>query len=382
MKKLTLIIIILGMITISNAQINENELKMSPKMEEMVVAKLKNEPVEKLYRYGIKDKEQLENLQLGRAIREYVINIENDTLIPQGWRVPIMYEGKALFLAYVTARDAAFGAPRAGEEIHHYEHKELIGIVMVNVLPWEYHYIRRDHKDVFIQVFDPETRQYFKNEYSLSEIISLNNRALELRAANTKESRQEIYEIYGTNQVDENDIFDTHFPQKHELKITPEITKMLTTDIYWSFINDSDWNLSNFGITNRVQLENLQLGKPISEYRIDIDNKNLIFTGIWRVFVMSGGGPLFLAKVIESVSERDGQYSYIGGGGAKLARNIHNYEHKELIIGCIQGSFSGLDYLIIRREHKDVFVQVYDPITRENFKNEYTLSEILNLLKK
>ena len=378
MKKLTLIIIILGMITITNAQIEKKELKLTPEMEEMVVAKLKNEPVEKFYRYGIKDKEQLENLQLGRAIREYVINIENNTLIPQGWRVPIMYEGKALFLAYVTARDAAFGTPRAGEEIHHYEHKDLIGIVMVNVLPWEYHYIRRENKDVFVQVFDPETRQYFKNEYSLSEIISLNNRILELRAANTKESMQEIYEIYGTNQVDENDIFDTHFPQKHELKITPEITKMLTTDIYWSFINDSDWNLSNFGITNRVQLENLQFGKPIPRYAINIDKEILFFTGGWDVLVMSDGVPLYISKV----SKEKNQYRETGGGRAGMAKILHNYEHKDLIIGYIELGISGMNYYIIRREQKDVFVQVYDPATRENFKNEFTLNEVINLLKK
>ena len=369
---------ILGIIIITNAQIKENELKLPPKIEEMVVTKLKNEPVENFYRYGIKNEEQFEKLQLGRPIREYIIT-DKDTLMPQGWRVPVMYEGKALFLAQVSARDAWFSTPGMGEGIHHYERKDLMGILMVN-LPGlgEYFYIRRENNDVFVQVFDFATRQYFKNEYSLSEIISLRNRVLELRAVNTKESRKEIDEIFGTNQVHENDIFDTNFPQKHELKMTPEITEMLVTDIYWSFINDSDWNLSNFGITNRAQLENLQLGKPIPEYMIDIDNEKLIFIGRWHVPVMSDGEPLFTAKV--SKWGEDEQYSYRGASSGGKTR--HNYKHQDLIIGYIQRATPGMDYYIIRREHKDVFVQVIDPATRENFKNEYSFSEFINLLKK
>ena len=379
MKKLTLIIIILGIVTISNAQIEQNELKLTPEMEEMVVTKLKNEPVENFYKNGIKNKEQLENLQLGRAIREYVINIDNDTLIPQGWRVPIMYEGKALFLAQASARYVNFGPPSMGEGIHHYESKDLMGIVMVRMLPWEYHYIRRENKDVFVQVFDPATRKYLKNEYSLSELTNLRNRVLELHTANTKEGWQEIDEIFGTNQVDENDIFDTHFPQKHELKMTPEINEILVTDIYWSFIDDSDWTLSNFGITNRAQLENLHFGKPIPEYRVELDNENLIFTGTWHVPVLSDGEPLFTASVNEWGEE--GQYSYTGGGGADWAKILHNYENKDLIIGYIRHA-PEMSYYIIRKEHKDIFVEDYNYATRENFKNEYTFSELINLLKK
>jgi hypothetical protein len=364
-------------LTVLNAQIEE---KMHPKIEEMVVTKFKNEPVEKYYRYGIKNKEQFENLQLGRAIREYVINDTDTSLIPQGWRVPVMYEGKALFLAQVSAREASFGSPSMGERIHHYERKDLMGVLKVRGLPWEYFYIRRENKDVFIQVFDYATRQYFKNEHNLSEIINLRNRVLELRAANTKESRQELDEIYGTNHVNENDIFDTHFPQKHELKTTPEITEMLTTELYWSFINDSDQNLSDFGITNRVQLENLQLGKPVPEYRIDIDNENLIFTGTWHVPVISDGEPLFTARVNEEGEEK--QYGYTGGGGSGGAKIFHNYEHKDLVIGYISGDPSGMSYLIIRKDQKDIFVEAYNYATREHFKNEYSFSELINLLKK
>ena len=364
-----------------NAQIEENKLIMPPKIEAMVVAKLNNEPVEKFYRYGINNKEQLEKLQLGRPVREYVINSDRDTLIPQGWRVPIMYEGKALLLAKVSAREVWFGPPSMGEGIHHYERKDLMGIVMAKGLPWEYFYIRRENQDVFIQVFDPATRQYFKNEYSLNELIKLKNRVIELRTANTKEGRQELDKIFGTNQVNENDIYDTHFPQKHELKITPEITGKLATDIYWDFIDDSDWNLSNFGIINRAQLENLHFGKPIPVYRIDIDNKNLIFIGTWHVPVMSDGELLFTAKVSESVSEGgDGQYSSTGASsGGKI---LHNYEHKDLIIGYIHHASPGMSYYIIRKEHKDIFVEAYNYATREYFKNEYSFGELINLLKK
>ena len=358
-----------------NAQIEKNELKLTPEMEEMLIAKIKNESVEKFYRYGIKNKEQLENLQLGRAIREYAIDIDNDTLMSRGWRVPIMYEGKALFLAQVTAREVGFGSPSMGEGIHHYERKDLMGIVMVKMLPWEYFYIRRENKDVFVQVFDPATRQYFKNEYSLSELISLRNRVLELRDANLKERRQAIPEIYGTNQVDENDIYDTHFPQKHELKMTPEITEMLAS----IFKNRSVQSLSYYGITNSAQLENLQFGKPIPEYRIDRDNENLVFTGTWIVPVISNGEPLFTAMLGEWSK---GEYRYSGAGGVAMAEILRNYKHKDLIIGYLSGFSSGTEksYLIIRKEQKDIFVYVSIIKTHESF-NEYTFSEIINSLK-
>jgi len=362
------------LLPVLNAQIDsKNELNLTPEMEEMLIARIKNEPVEEFYRYGIKNKEQLENLQLGSAIREYVINIDNDTLIPQGWRVPIMYEGKALFLAYVTGREANFGSPKMGEDIHHYERKDLMGIVTVSVIPWEYYYIQRENKDVFVQVFDPSTREYFKNEYSLSELISLRNRVLELRNASLKELRQEIPEIYGTNQVNENDIFDTNFPQKHELKMTSEITEMLVSVFKYRSVQ----SLSDYGITNRAQLENLQFGKPIPEYRIDMDNENLVFIRTWHVPVMSDGEPFFTAMVSEWSK---GEYRYMGGGSGGKKR--HNYEHEDLIIGLIRHTSPGMSYYIIRKENKDIFVEIFNYTTREYFKNEYSFNEFINLLKK
>jgi len=385
MRKVTLITIFLSILTIINAQVNETntfeadsvqkkELKMTQKLTEMVVTQLKNTPVEKFYRYGIKNKEQLENLQLGRAIREYTI--KNDTLFPLGWQVLVLSEGKPVFLAKVSAREVRFGPPMMGESIHHYERDDLMGILMDRTLPsGVFHYIRRENKDVFIQVFDPATRKYFKNEYSFSEIINLTNRALEVRAAPTKEGMQEIY---GTNApVDEKDVFDTNFPQKHELKMTHQITEMLISELYWDLKNEPDWELSNFGITNRYQLENLHFGKPIPEYRIDIKNENLIFTGTWHVSVMSNGEPLFITRV----SEGDCEYRSTGGGGADWAKILHNYEYKDLIIGYL-ALYPSISYYVIRKDHKDIFVEEYNYATREYFKNEYSFGELINLLKK
>jgi len=227
-------------------------------------------------------------------------------------------------------------------------------------------------------VFDPATREYFKNEYSLSELISLRNRVLELRNANLKELRQEIPEIFGTNQVNEDDIFDTNFPQKHELKMTPEITEMLVNHTYSSHINSPDWSLSNWGIKDRSQLDNLHLGKPIPEYRIDRDNENLVFTGTWIVPVMSNGEPLFTADVSEWSK---GEYRWLGAGGVALAEILRNYEYKDLIIGYLSGYPKEKSYLMIRKEQKDIFVYVSRIKTHESF-NEYTFSEIINLLKK
>jgi len=316
---------------------------------------------------------------LGRPLREYIIDINKDTLMPRGWRVPIMCEGKALFLADVSASDAAFRTPSWGESIHHYEREDLMGILMARPLFGEFFYIRRENKDVFIQVLNPVTHQYFKNEYSLSEIINRRNRLLDVWNAPIADRRKIEAEIYGTNPpVDEKDIYDTHFPQKHELIMTPAITKMLTTEVYWRFIDKSDENLANFGITNKAQLENLQLGKPIPNYRIDIENEILIFTGIWSVPVMSDGEPLLMENVSKSIREdADEQYCNSGGGGYWL----ENYKHKDSIIGYLD--YSGRNaYLMIRKDNKDIFIEVYDYATREYFKNEYSFREFINLLKK
>jgi hypothetical protein len=85
--------------------IQKNELKMPLELEEMVITKIKNGSIEKFYRYGIKNKEQLENLQLGKHLREYVIDIDNDTLMPRGWRVPTRWELTSLLHSSVVKRE-------------------------------------------------------------------------------------------------------------------------------------------------------------------------------------------------------------------------------------------------------------------------------------
>ena len=64
-----------------------------------------------------------------------------------------------------------------------------------------------------------------------------------------------------------------------------------------------------------------------------------------------------------------------------MAKHIHKYEHKNLIIGFLRHPIIGC-FVIIRREHKDIFVKVFDPATHGYFKSEYSLSEFINLLKK
>jgi hypothetical protein len=99
----------------------------------------------------------------------------------------------------------------------------------------------------------------------------------------------------------------------------------------------------------------------------------LIFLGNWYVPVTSDGEPLFMTRI----SERDGQYRYIWSLGGNTSETIHNYEHRDLIIGFMaNNSIGGMDYLIIRKEHKDIFVEVYNWETREAFK-EYSLSELI-----
>ena len=162
--------------------------------------------------------------------------------------------------------------------------------------------------------------------------------------------------------------------EKNELKLTPEITEMVVARLQ----NKPDEFLATYSVTNRSQLMSLQLGKPIPMYVIE--NENLKFRERWQVLVMSDGEPLFLAEV---KLEDDGQYRWAGGGAAMMAEGIHNYEYKDLIIGCLGIKSSlGMDYLIIRKENQDIFVQLYDYATREFFKYEYSFSEIMNLIKK
>jgi len=390
MRKLTIIITLLSILATINAQtaeniildtvsIQKNEIVLPQEVIEMVVSRVKNEPINFFFRFGIKNKEQLEDLRLGHPIPVYII--DSDTLKLSSWRVPFMYEGKYIVLANIILDDSGqykysecWSSTPFGEGIHNYEHKDLIGILQVNELIIEYHYFRRENKDIFVQVYDWRTRGYFKHTYSLSEIINRKNRGAEVYFTFTG-----IQEIFGTNvQVDENDIFDTNFPQKHELKMTSEITEMLTTELYWRIINSSYRYCFMGEITNRAQLDSLHLGKPIPEYWIDFDNENLIFTGSWHVPIMSNGESLFMARV----SEGDGPYRFVSCLGGNIPEYIHDYEHKDLIIGFItKESIGGMDYLIIRKDNKDVFVEVHNWEKREILKSEYTFSEIINLLK-
>ena len=179
-------------------------------------------------------------------------------------------------------------------------------------------------------------------------------------------------------QNDEDTFFGTDSVQKNELKMTQKITDTVVNTIYRLFIDGDEKHLSNYGIKNRSQLASLQLGKPIPWYRID--NENLKFIGIWYVPVMSDGESLLLARVRLA---DDGEYIFLGAGAAKMAERIHNYEYKDLIIGFLDSKLhQGNSYFYIRKENEDIFVQVYDYSTREYFKYEYSLSELINLLKK
>jgi hypothetical protein len=392
LKKITLIITLLNIFAIINAQTDENinldsvsiqknEIIMPQEIIEMVVSQVKNEPVKYFLRYGIENKEQLEDLQLGRPVPVYII--DSDTLKLSSWRVPFMYEGKYIIIANVILEDdgqykysECWSSSPFGEGIHNYERKDLIGILQIKELFIEYHYLRQENKDFFVQVYDWRTRGYLKHTYSLGEVINRKNRGVELFATTRPPGLQEIF---GTNfQVDNNDIFDTNFPQKHELEMTSEITEMVVTELYWRIINSSYKYCFMGEITNRTQLDTLHLGKPIPEYWIDLDNENLIFTGSWHVPVMSDGESLFMTRV----SEGDGPYHFVGCLGGDTPELIHNYEYRDLIIGFItKGSIGGMDYLIIRKDNKDVFVEVYNWETRECLKSEYTFNELINLLK-
>jgi hypothetical protein len=272
----------------------------------------------------------------------------NDTLkFRDRWQVPVMSDGEPLFLARVFPgnngqyRFANAGAVPLAKSIHNYEHKDLITgfLFLSSYVGMDYLMIRKEDKDIFVQRYDYATHEFLKNELNLNEVILANAKT-----------------------------------DKYELKLTPELTEMVISNIYPRFIKKSDKSLSDFGIENRSQLENLQLGKPIPMYILE--NENLIFMDRWRVPVMSDGDLLFLTDVM---LKDDGQYRWIGGGSAMLAKAIHNYEYKNLIIGYLDDDE---DYLIIRKENQDIYVQRYDYETREYFKYEYSLREVINLIKK
>ena len=405
MKKITLIISFLSVFAITNAQmventildsvsIQKNELIVTQEIVEMVVRVIRNTPEEYIYPiYGIKNKAQLEHLQLGKPIPLYIIaneelksasmgsksvDIFNVSRMTDGaplsleftnsWAVPIMYDGEPLSFGHIQVSDfegfggysfMSFAINSTIEQFHNYVHKDLI-IGYLNLQTsrtgMDYLIIKKENKEIFVEVYDEETKEYYKNEYNFSELIN-RLKALNLRK---KEARNRYYAQVAT---------------KIELEITPEITEMLDTALFSHLKAWSDEGLSDFGIKNRVQLENLQLGKPIPMYYI-LEDDNLTFIGRWLVPVMSSGEPLFITQVELEV---DGQYSR-GSFGTPRAEVIHNYEHKDLIIGFLDAGRGR--YLIIRREDKDIFVQIYNYGTPEYLKNEYSFGEILNHLKK
>ena len=398
MKKLTLIIIILGILTITNAQINENEilsaedvqkneLIITPEIEKAVVTKLKSMPEEFYSNRGINiNKEQLENLHLGNPVPWYNIVFANERLEPIGphsvprmaagepillrftntWNVPVMSDGEPLLFGLISTLTIN-GEPSIGdigiknviEHFYNYEHKDLIiGSVGLNSrnMGMDYLIIRKEFKDIFVEVYDKTTGEYFKNEYGSGELITL----LQDWAAKMKEVQNRYY---------------AYVADKSELILTPEITEMLCTRVFSHIESWPKEYLSSFGITNRPKLENLHPGKPVPRYRIV--NENLIFTGAWEVPIMSDGEPFYLSTV---KLEDNGQYTIRGGGGSSLKQAIQNYEHKDLLIGFI--GIGRRDYLIFRKDNTDIFVKFDLDATGEVLKTEYSLSEIINLLKK
>jgi hypothetical protein len=399
MKKITLIITLLGVLIIANAQTEKKELNLTPEIEESMIAQSK-EYLEFYYysycpSYGITitDKPQLENLHLGKPIPEYwivsdvnrkleSITTTNVSRISDGeplslrftgtWNVPVLSDETPLvFIVFGFFSDSDFrevpslinAVENTIEHFNNYEHKDLV-IGSVGIIGnMDYLLIQKENQDIFVQKYDKATGEYFKNEYSLSELIN------HLKEVNLREKEA---------QMEAQTRYYAQIANKSELKLMPEITKMVINTVYSNFTDRSDQELSNFGIKNRAQLTNLQLGKPIPMYILE--NENLKFSGRWQVFVMSDGEPLFLAEVR---LKNDGQYRYVGGGSAKFAEAIHNYEHKDLIIGFLgTRSFGGMDYLMIRKEGQDIFVQTFGFATPERFKHEYSFSEIINLIKK
>jgi hypothetical protein len=285
------------------------------------------------------------------------------------WMVPVMSDEAPLLFRNIMfsefgGNDILRGTKNIIEHFRNYEYKDsIIGSVSIatSIIGIdELLIIRKENQDIFVEIYDEVTGEYFKNEYRFSELLNL-LKDLNLRA---KEKRMRYYEKVAN---------------KSELKITPEITEMVVNDIYSRFRDSLGWSLSSFGIKDRAQLEHLYLEKPIPLYAI-VD-ENLTFTGRWEVPVMSNGEPILFTWIR---LEDDGQYILAGGGSAKFfAETIHNYEYKNLIIGYL-GAYtpSGINrsgYLIIRKDNQDIFVQMSG--YGGYLKNEYSFNEVLNLLK-
>ena len=367
--------------------LQKRELEVTPEIEKKVLAGFKDIPEEYLSKFGIKNKSQLENLHIDKPIPCY--HIVNEELEPvfsfnvsrryngkplsleltNIWNVPVMCEGDPHFFG-VSAFSHYGGSPRVvgtwfeniTEHFQNYEDKDsIIGSLEASPLGGgiDFLIIRKENKVLFVQVYDEATGKYFKKEYGFSELINP-IKELDLRE---KEAKNRYY---------------AKIANKSELEMTPEITKMLISQAqsYWGSIRDNEEYLSQVGIKNRAHLEHLHLEKPIPMYRIV--NETLTFIGEWQVMVMSDDEPLFFTTV---KLEDDGQYRWAGSGGAGMAEIIHNHEHRELVMGFLVIPGRG-DYLIIRKENKDIFVKSYDWDTGEVYKKEYSFSEIINLFKK
>jgi hypothetical protein len=367
-----------------NAQIEIKELNLTPEMEEMLIAKIKNLP-EFYTTHGIKNLPQFENLHLGKPIPLYNIvskklnrpistfyvsrMSDGDSLsleFTNSWNLPVMCDGTP-FLFSVSffppwkpelMVDITKGRM---EQFSNYEHKDSImgSIAVTSSMPGMDHFIiRKENQDIFVEIYDEVTGECFKNEYRLGELM---NHIKEL-AQREKEAQMRYY---------------AQIADKSELTLTPELTEMLVNNAYSSHIDASDWLLSNHGIKDRAQLEHLHLGKPIPRYRIV--NENLTFEGYWNVPVMSNGEPLFFTTV---KLDDEYQYKWVGEAGGNKAEIIYNYEYKDLIVGCLGRFHPGMDYLIIRKDNQDIFVKMYDYETEEYLKNEHSFNEVLNFLKK
>ena len=373
------------------------ELEVTPEIEKMVVKKINDSPEEfHSSIYGIKNKAQIEHLHLGKPFPHYYI--VNERLDPSNESVAIVstsnasrtVDGKPLSLRFanywivpVMSGDEplAFGEirPYFGDDgylyfneysyigrskteniakhFQNYEYKDsVIGSVNMDMY---YFIIRKENKPLFVEVYNEITDEYFKNEYSFSELI---NHIKELNLRKQEAQRRYFAQI----------------ANKTELEITPEIMEMVVGEAL-SFRGWSDEELSNWGIKNRALLvkEKIYPGKPIPKYRLF--DENVTFIGEWFVPVMSDGEPILMVTVD---LKDNGQYRWGGTGGAGLPELILNYEHKDLIVGYLRIGF-GPAYLMIRKDNKDIFVEGHVYGTGEEaFDTEYSFDEVMDNLKK
>jgi len=372
------------------------ELEVTPEIEKMVVKKINDTPEEFLSSiYGIKNKAQIEHLHLGKPFPHYYIVNERlrgtsgepvhvsttnvfrtadgkplSLRFANYWNVPVMSSDEPLAFGeirphfgddgYLYFNEYSYIGRSKTENIakhfQNYEYKDsVIGSVIMDMY---YFIIRKENKPLFVEVYNEITGEYFKNEYSFNELI---NHIKELNLREKEAQRRYFAQI----------------ADKTELIITPEITEMLVREAL-SFRGRSDEELSDWGIKNRALLvkEKIHAGKPIPLYTLF--DENVTFRGYWMIPVMSEGVPILMVDV---KLEDDGQYSWAGTGGGEGASVIHNYEYNDLVVGFLKigGSTS---YLIIRKDNKDIYVEGYDYKTGEYFKNEYTLNEIMDKLKK